>query len=134
VIPYHVPKPNPEPLREIMRFTGALPENTLFIGEGASDVGSVFPEGEGQVCHFAYQLCGAQEITPIQVSFNAKLRNGHPLGHDHVEQNFAITCCTDILCLRGGFQSLVKRVKDGRITLVAPPQPWPKIPQAPRYG
>ncbi|MEJ0063427.1 MAG: HAD family hydrolase [Alphaproteobacteria bacterium] len=131
VIPYTYQKPDPTPLHEIARLTGASPDQILVIGEGLSDLRVALgidpsksreydPKSRNAI--FCFQEHGANDISPAERDINNQLRPGKELlGAEAVNKEIdALGINDSIIRLPKGFETLLDLIDSGFIRLSSP--------------
>ena len=128
LIVYTYKKPDATPFIEIAKIAGITAQNILMVGEGVSDLRSVFHDGERENVNnpsatLATQDQGAADICVDTQAVNQKLRPGaEELGIDALNKRIERMGVVDrIIRLIDGIPSLVKIVKDCLISLSPPP-------------
>lgn len=122
LIPYNYKKPDDTPLKELHTL-GISPEQILYIGEGKSDLATVYRNSRQPGAVFAFQEQGAREICARQISMNELIRPGsEPLGIHAVEAHMQRLGISEqaIIRMQDGFHTLLDLMKAGALQFTAP--------------
>jgi hypothetical protein len=122
MIPYGYKKPHDAPIQEIVRITGAKPNEILLLGDSTSDLLSVYRSPQKPGAIFALQELGAQDICDRQRKVHKIISpEGEELGLDAVNSRIkTLNVEHDIIRLSGGYTTLLKLIHEGRIRFAAP--------------